>query len=162
MQESFSSEHGSKLFANSLEQFLDGSGVSDEGGGHFQASGRDVANSSFDVVGNPFNKVGAVLVLDIQHLFVNLLHGHAASEDSGNCQVTAMAGITSGHHIFGIKHLLCELGYSESSILLAASGGQGGKAGNEKVQSGEGHHVYSQFSQICIELTGEPKTSCDT
>ena len=121
MQESFPSEHGSKLFANTLEQFLDGSGISNEGGGHFQASGRDVTNGSLNIIGDPFDKVGAVLVLDVQHLFINLLHRHAASEDGGNGQVTAMAGITSGHHIFGIKHLLCELGYSESSILLAAS-----------------------------------------
>ena len=121
MQESFSSEHGSKLFANALEQFLDGSRVSDEGGGHFQASGRDVTNGSLNVIGDPFHKVRAVLVLDVQHLFIDLLHRHAASEDCGHGQVTAMAGITSGHHIFGIKHLLGELGYSEGSILLAAS-----------------------------------------
>merc|ERR1712129_695277 len=36
MQESFPSEHGSKLLANTLEQFLNGSRVSDEGGSHFQ------------------------------------------------------------------------------------------------------------------------------
>merc|ERR1712129_182912 len=41
MQESFSSEHGSKLLANTLEQFLNGSGISNEGGSHFEASGRD-------------------------------------------------------------------------------------------------------------------------
>ena len=121
MQESFSSEHGSKLFANALEQFLDGSRVSNECGGHFQASGRDVTNGSLNIIGDPFDKVGAVLVLDVQHLFIDLLHRHAASENSSHSQVTAMAGITSGHHIFGIKHLLGELGYSESSILLAAS-----------------------------------------
>merc|ERR1719270_1995998 len=50
MQESFSAEHGSELFADALEQFLNGSGVSDEGSSHFQASGWDVTDGSLDVV----------------------------------------------------------------------------------------------------------------
>merc|ERR1719410_2373450 len=45
MQESFSPEHSSELFTDALEQFLDSSGVSNEGSGHFQASGWDVTNS---------------------------------------------------------------------------------------------------------------------
>ena len=81
MQESFSSEHGSKLFANALEQFLDGSRVSNEGGGHFQASGRDVTNGSLDIIGDPFNEVRAVLVLDVEHLLIDFFHGHASSEN---------------------------------------------------------------------------------
>jgi hypothetical protein len=47
-----------------------------------------------------------VLVLDVQHLFVNLLHGHAASENCGHSQVPTVTGIASGHHVFGVKHLL--------------------------------------------------------
>jgi len=74
MQESLSSEHSCELLRNTLEDLLDGSGVSDKGGGHLQASGRNVTHGSLDVVGDPFNKVGAVLVLDVQHLFVHLLH----------------------------------------------------------------------------------------
>jgi hypothetical protein len=35
MQESFSSEHSGELFSNSLEHFLDGGGVTDEGNSHF-------------------------------------------------------------------------------------------------------------------------------
>ena len=143
MQESFSSEHGSKLFANSLEQFLDGSGVSDEGGGHFQASGRDVANSSFDVVGNPFNKVGAVLVLDIQHLFVNFLHGHAASEDSGGGEVTSVTGVGSAHHVLGIEHLLGELGDGKSTVLLGTTGGQWSESDHEEMKTRKWHQVDS-------------------
>merc|ERR1712008_543378 len=57
MQESFPSEHGSKLLANALEQFLDGSRVSDKGGSHFQASGRDVTNGSLNIIRDPFDKV---------------------------------------------------------------------------------------------------------
>ena len=73
-----------------------------------------------------------------------------------------MARITGGHHIFGIEHLLSELWYCKSSVLLATSGGQGGEARDEEMQSRERHHIYCQFSQICVELTREAKASCDT
>ena len=40
-----------------------------------------------DVVRNPLDEVGGVLVLDVEHLLVNLLHGHAAAEHGGNGEV---------------------------------------------------------------------------
>ena len=50
-----------------------------------------------------------VLVLDVQHLFVNFLHGHAASENGSDGQISAVARIASGHHVFGVEHLLGQL-----------------------------------------------------
>ena len=84
MQESLAPEHSSELLGDSLEEFLDGGGVTDESGGHLQSSGRDVADSGLDVVGDPLHEVGAVLVLDVQHLLVNLLHGHPTTEHGSN------------------------------------------------------------------------------
>merc|ERR1711970_7119 len=106
MKKSFSPEHGSELFRNSLEQLLDGSGISNESGSRLETSWRDVTNSNLDVVWNPFHKVGRVLVLDVQHLLVHLLHGHATSEHGCNGEVTSMSWITGSHHVFGVKHLL--------------------------------------------------------
>ena len=40
------------------------------------------------VVGDPLNEVRRVLVLDVEHLLVNLLHGHASTEHGGDGQVT--------------------------------------------------------------------------
>ena len=57
MQESFSAEHGSELFGNALEQFLDGGRVTNEGSGHLQTTWWDITNSGLDVIWNPFNKV---------------------------------------------------------------------------------------------------------
>jgi len=34
---------------------------------------------------------------------------------------------------------------------------RGGKAGNEKVQTGEGHHVDGKLAQVRVELTREAK-----
>jgi hypothetical protein len=72
VEESLSSEHGGELFTDTLEEFLDGGGVTNEGGGHLQTTWWDITNSGLDVVWNPFNEVGRVLVLDVEHFFVKL------------------------------------------------------------------------------------------
>ena len=76
-------------------------------------------------------------------------------------RVTAMARIAGSHHVLGIKHLLCELGHSESTVLLGATAGQGSEARHEEMKTWERYHVDSQFPQISIQLTGESQTSCD-
>ena len=47
-------------------------------------------------------------------------------------------------------------------VLLAATRGQRSKARHEKVQPGEGHHVDGQFSEVSVELTGEPEAGGDS
>merc|ERR1712223_389017 len=121
MQGSLATEHGSELFRNPLKQLLDGSGVTDEGASHFQPTGRNVTDGRLDVVGDPFDEVGTVFVLDVKHLLIHLLHGHSASEDGGHGQVASMTGITGGHHVLGIEHLLSQLGYCQSPVLLTAT-----------------------------------------
>jgi len=49
--------------------------------------GRDVTNGSFDVVWDPLHEVGGVFVHHIEHLFVDLLGGHAPAEHAGAGQV---------------------------------------------------------------------------
>merc|ERR1712243_406734 len=52
VEEGLAAEHGGELLRDPLEQLLDGSGVADEGGGHLETSGRDVADSGLNVVGD--------------------------------------------------------------------------------------------------------------
>jgi hypothetical protein len=162
MQESFAPEHGSELLADSLEKLLDGSGISNESSSHLETSGRDVTNSGLYIVGDPFNKVRAVLVLDVEHLFINFLHGHAASEYSSYGEISSMSGIAGSHHVLGVKHLLGQFGNSEGAVLLRSTGGEGSKARHKEVETGERNHVDRQLSEISIELTGESKASGDT
>jgi len=44
MEESLSSEHSSELFSDSLEHFLDGSGVSEESDSHLESLGWDITD----------------------------------------------------------------------------------------------------------------------
>ena len=83
-QTDLSSEHSSELFRNPLEQLLNSRAVANERGRHLESTWWDVANSCFHVVGDPLDKVGAVLVLDVEHLFVHLLHRHTATEHGGD------------------------------------------------------------------------------
>jgi hypothetical protein len=162
MQESLATEHSSKLLAHTLEELLDGGAVSDEGSGHLESSGRDVAHGGLDVVGDPFNEVAAVLVLNIQHLFVDFLHGHTTSEEGSNREVSTVSGIASGHHVLGIEHLLGQFWHSQGSVLLTSSAGQGSETRHKKVKTREGDHVYGQFSQVSVQLTGESKAGGHT
>ena len=162
MQESLATEHGSELLRDALEQLLDGGGVADEGGGHLQATGRDVAHGGLDVVGDPFHEVAAVLVLDVQHLLIHLLHGHAATEHGSHREVAAVTGVAGSHHVLGVEHLLGQLGHGQGPVLLGAAGGQGSEAGHEEVETGEGDHVDSQFTQIGVQLTRETQAGGHT
>ena len=162
MEESLSPEHSSELLADSLEQLLDGGAVSDEGGGHLESSGRNVTDGGLDVVGDPFDEVAAVLVLHVQHLLINLLHGHSSSEHSGNGQVSAVSGIAGSHHVLGIEHLGGQLRDGQGPVLLGSSAGQRGESRHEEVKSGEGNHVDRQLPEVSIQLSWESEASSDT
>ena len=81
---------------------------------YLQATGWDIANGGLHVVGDPFHKVGAVLVLDIEHLLVHFLHGHAATEHGSHGEVAAVTWVAGSHHVLGIEHLLGQLGHGQS------------------------------------------------
>ena len=57
VEEGLAPEHGRELLRDPLEQLLDGGGVADEGGGHLQASGRDVTHRCLHIVRDPVEKV---------------------------------------------------------------------------------------------------------
>ncbi|KAH8612474.1 hypothetical protein ERJ75_000884200 [Trypanosoma vivax] len=92
-KERLAAEHGSELLAHAAEHLLDAGVVADEGDSHLEALGRDVADRGLDVVRDPLDEVGRVLVLHVEHLLVDLLCRHAAAEERGRRQVAAVAWV---------------------------------------------------------------------
>ena len=88
VEERLSSEHSGELLADSLEELLDGGGVTDECTRHLESSWRNVTDGGLDVVGDPLNEVRGVLVLGVEHLLIDLLHGHSSSEHGGDGEVS--------------------------------------------------------------------------
>ena len=162
MQESFSSEHRGELFSDSLEHFLDGSWVTNESNSHLQSLWWNITDWWLDVVWNPLNEIWWVLVLNVQHLFVDFFSWHSSSEQGWGCQISSVSWVSSAHHVLGIEHLLSEFWDGQSSILLWSSWGKWGESNHEEMESWEWNQVDGQFSQIWVELTWESETTGNT
>ena len=123
-------------------------GVANKADRHLQALRRNVAHTALHVVRDPLDEVGAVLVLHVEHLLINLLRRHAATEQTGGGQVTAVTGIRSAHHVLRIEHLLRELRHGQSAVLLGAARRQRREALHEEVQAGERDHVHRELPEV--------------
>lgn len=74
MQERLALEHGRELVIDTLEQLLDSSRVGDERDSHLPPARRDITVGGEHVVGDPLHKVRSVVLLDLLHLLLDVLH----------------------------------------------------------------------------------------
>ena len=162
MQESLPPEHHGELVAHTTEQLLDGGGVTDKGSRHGETGRSDVTDRGLDVVGNPVNEHVARLLLELVEVVIDLLGGDTSTEGDGSGQVTSSTGVGGSHHVLGVEHLLGELRNRERLVLLSVLGEEGSETDQEKVKTGEGDQVDSQFAKIRVELTRETQGASDT
>merc|ERR1712188_157113 len=155
VKEGLAAEHTSEVFSDTLEHFLDGGGVTQEGNSHLQTLRRDVAHGRLDVVRDPLNEVGRVLHLHVQHLFIDFLGGHATTEQSGGGQVAAVTRVGGAHHVLGVEHLLSQFRNGQGAVLLRTTGSQRRETGHEEVQTRERNHVHGDLTQVAVQLTRE-------
>merc|ERR1712100_684513 len=120
------------------------------------------AHGGLDVVRDPLNEVRGVLVLDVEHLFINLLGGHATTEEGGGGEVTTVTRISGAHHVLGVEHLLSQLRNGKGTVLLGTTGGQRGETGHEEVKTRERNHVDGNLTEIAVQLTRESDAAGDS
>merc|ERR1719265_1588591 len=159
VQESLTAEHGSEVLGHALEHLLNGSTVTGESDRHFETLWRNVADAGLDVVRNPLDEVGGVLVLHVEHLLVSLLGRHTPTEERSSSEVATVARIGGTHHILRIEHLLRQLRHREGAVLLGATGGERREARHEEVQAWERNEIDSDLAKIAIQLAWEAQAA---
>ncbi|GET93853.1 beta tubulin [Leishmania tarentolae] len=159
VEEGLAAEHTRELLTHTAEHLLDAGVVADEGDGHLEALGRDIADGGLDVVRDPLDEVAGVLVLHVQHLLVHLLGRHAAAEQRGRREVAAVARVGGLHHVLGVEHLLRQLRDGEAAVLLRAAARQRREAHHEEVQARERHEVHGKLAQVRVQLAREAQAA---
>jgi len=161
VKEGLATEHASELLGNALPELLDGGRVTDEDGSHLETLWWDITDGGLDVVRDPLHEVGGVLVLDVEHLLVDLLGGHATTEEGGAGKVATVTWVSGTHHVLGVEHLLGELWDGKSAVLLGPTGGEWGEPSEEEVKTWEWDEIDSELAKVRVELTRETKTTGD-
>ena len=159
MEEGLAAEHRGELLGDALHDLLHAGRVAAEADRHLEALRRDVADGALEVVRDPLDEVRRVLVLDVEHLLVDLLGRHAAAEERARREVAAVARVGGGHHVLGVEHLLGELRHGEGAVLLRAARGERREADHEEVEAGEGDHVDGQLAEVAVELAREAEAA---
>jgi len=77
-------------------------------------------------------------------------------EDGVHRQVAVVARVARSHHVLGVKHLLCELGNAQNTVLLRDVRGA-----EEEVKAWERNRVHGQLAWIGVQLSRKAQAGGD-
>merc|ERR1711981_1030745 len=153
--------HKIELMINPGEDLSDGSGVGDHAHGSHDLGevstgddgGRLVVDTALETGGAPVDELDGPLGLDGGDSGVDILGDDITSVHEAACHVLAVTGIALGHHGGGLEGAVGDLGDGELLVVGLLSGDNGGVRGEHEMDTGVGHQVGLELSDIDVQGT---------
>ena len=141
------------------EDLSDGSGVGDHAHGTLHLgqvatrhhSGGLVVDATLEACGAPVHKLDGPLRLDGGDRGVHILGDNVTAVHEAACHVLAVAGVALGHHGGGLEGRVGDLCHRELLVVRLLSRDDGRIGGKHEVDSGVGHQVGLELSDVNVE-----------
>ena len=147
MQEGLAFELGRELPQDALEHLLQGGGVAHEGDNLLEALRGEGAHGRLDVIGGLLHELARVLVLQVEHVLVDFLGGHASAKQGAGGQLAVVVGIGEAHHVLCVEYFLGQFDHGQGMLIQGAAGVEGNVV-HDKVQPGDGDQI--DFTYISL------------
>jgi len=155
--------HKIELVVNSGEDLSDGGGVGDHADGSHDLgeittrnNGRRlVVDTALETSGAPVDELDGSLGLDGGDGSVDILGDDITSVHEAASHVLTVSGVALSHHGGGLEGGVGDLGYGELLVVSLLGGDDGSVRGKHEMDSGVGHQVSLELSDINVEGTVE-------
>jgi len=155
--------HKIELVIDSGEDLSDGSGVGDHADGSHDlgeiSTGNDgrglVVDSALESSGAPVDELDGSLGLDGGDGGVDILGDDISSVHEAASHVLSVSGVALGHHGGGLEGGVGDLSNGELLVVGLLSGDDGSVGGKHEMDSGVGHQVGLELSDIDVKGTIE-------
>ncbi len=157
--------HQVELVVNAREDLSDGSGVGQHAHGSLDlgkiASGYDggglVVDTALESSGAPVDELDGSLGLDDSDGCVDIFGDNITTVHQATGHVFSVTGVALGHHVSELEHGVGNLGHGELLVVGLLSGDHRGIRAKHEVNTGVGHQVGLELSDIDVQGTIETK-----
>jgi len=155
--------HKIELMVESGEDFGDGGGVGNHADGSHDlgqiSSGDDggglIIDTDLESGGAPVDELDGSLGLDGGDGGVDVFGDNVTSVKHGASHILSVSGVALGHHGGGLEGRVGNLGNGELFVIGLLGGDDGGVRGQHEMDTGVGHQVGLEFSDIDVKGTVE-------
>jgi len=155
--------HKIELMINSGEDLSDGSGVGDHADGSHNlgeiTTGNDgrrlIVDTALETGRAPVDELDGSLGLDGGNGGVDILGDDVTSEHEAACHVLSVSGVALGHHGGGLEGGVGDLSDGQLLVVGLLGRDDGSIGGKHEMDSGVGHQVGLELSDIDVEGTVE-------